>query len=163
MRSILNLSLALSAFALLAGCTTAATIAEPASKSDAREAINILSKELSAFPQIDCSRPERTLRDISNWQEANLQALSQLRNPEKIDNDVRLTSAGLLADDLPHISVDRECWSEFYAAFSGTLRTSRSSMTAEEIRHAADEWITCVKAKNPGLLEEATTIRACFP
>lgn len=163
MSRIVKLCLGLSAFAVLVGCSTTPTKTEEASKPDTYEDAKTSSSGPTAFPQIDCSRPERTLMEISKWQEANLQALSQLRDPERIENDVRLTSAGLLPDDLPHISVDRECWAEFYTAFSGSLRTSKSSINSDEIRQAADAWITCVEAKNPGLLDDATKIRACFP
>jgi hypothetical protein len=147
-----------------AGCGSVAIgTALGTSETQKKPENSFTQKSLAPFPEINCALPMKTLSEIAKWQEENQVALSQLKDPGLIENEVRLTSAGLLPDDLPFIQVDRDCWADFYEAFSGKLRISSAPRSKDEIHEAAEAWLACLEAKNPDLIEEAKKIRACFP
>lgn len=159
---------------LFIGSACAAT--QDSIKPTVSETKTVEPARLTPFPEINCSRPggktnqsgsEKTLLEIQAWQEANLQTLRKLSDPELIENVVRLTSAGLLSDDTPMILADRDCWSEFFTAFSYSVskdKTSdKKSAKLKEAKKAASAWLVCVEARQPELLEEAKKIRLCLP
>ncbi len=162
----------------LAGCSTKSF--EPTSESESQDVLldtsseskttpSGLKSDLTPFPKLNCAAPDKSLRALADWQETNLSALKQLKDANLIENDVRLTSAGLLSDELPFVALDRDCWSEFFTAFSNSLDKSRApskqaaNAKRDETQQAASAWLTCIEARHPALLEEAKKIRSCFP
>lgn len=127
------------------------------------------SSVLTPFPEINCGNPDASLNALADWQETNLSALKRLKDPEQVENKVRLTSAGLLSNELPFVTMDRDCWAEFFTAFSNSLDKTRApskeaaKLKLDETRSSADAWLACIEARHPGLLDEAKKIRACFP
>lgn len=68
-----------------------------------------------------------------------------------------LLSAGLIPDDIPFVSLDRNCWSEFYRAHQ-SLRDGKEKLA----KSAAEGWRTCLAANFPDRLEQARSLFRCF-
>lgn len=72
-------------------------------------------------------------------------------------NRLAILSAGLIPDDVPFVSLDRSCWSEFYRAHK-SLREGKESLA----KNAAEGWRTCLEANFPDRSKQARALYRCF-
>jgi hypothetical protein len=72
-------------------------------------------------------------------------------------NRLAILSAGLIPDDVPFVSLDRSCWSEFYRAHQ-ILRDGKEVLA----KKAAESWRTCLSANFPERSKQAQTLYSCF-
>ena len=72
-------------------------------------------------------------------------------------NRLAILSAGLIPDDIPFVSLDRSCWSEFYRAHQ-SLRDGNERLA----KKAAEGWRTCLGANFPDRSKQAQRLFSCF-
>ncbi len=72
-------------------------------------------------------------------------------------NRLAILSAGLLPDDVPFVTLDRSCWSEFYRAHQ-TLRDGKDGLA----KKAASRWRVCLDANFPDRSKQAQALYRCF-
>lgn len=72
-------------------------------------------------------------------------------------NRLAILSAGLIPDDVPFVSLDRSCWSEFYRAHQN-LRDGKESLA----KKAAEGWRVCLTANFPDRAILAENLFKCF-
>jgi hypothetical protein len=72
-------------------------------------------------------------------------------------NRLAILSAGLIPDDIPFVSLDRSCWSEFYRAHQ-SLRDGNERLA----KKAAEGWRTCLGANFPERSKQAQRLYSCF-
>lgn len=77
-------------------------------------------------------------------------------NPNQRDR-LALLSAGLIPDDVPFVSLDRSCWSEFYRAHQ-SLRQGNERLA----KKAAEGWRVCLAANFPNRSKQAKALYRCF-
>ena len=72
-------------------------------------------------------------------------------------NRLAILSAGLIPDDVPFVSLDRSCWSEFYRAHQN-LRDGKEGLA----KKAAEGWRVCLTANFPDRSIQARKLYRCF-
>lgn len=72
-------------------------------------------------------------------------------------NRLAILSAGMIPDEVPFISLDRSCWSEFYRAHQ-SLRDGNESRA----KKAAEGWKVCLASNFPDRSKVAKNLYPCF-
>lgn len=169
--SVFSIVLTLS---LILGCTS----------TGAKSAVNMTPSaaatpnETAVSPEVSNPSPSTATPDegiagceISWKREAKLKALSTAVEKSDLEtqgvkdgfvnssqrNRLAILSAGLIPDDVPFVSLDRSCWSEFYRAHQN-LRDGKEGLA----KKAAEGWRVCLTANFPDRSILAQNLYQCF-